>query len=80
MSKLIQQKAARIRAADIESFVATQGIERALAARCAVTELAPDELEQVSGGLAAQKDPFVLSGARPTFPDPSVKNPIGSAD
>jgi hypothetical protein len=74
MPKLTQQKAARISAADIQAF-AMQGIERALAARCAVTELAPEQLQQVSGGAAAQKEPFVLSGARPTFPDPLVKNP-----
>ena len=73
MPKLTQQKAARISAADIQTFAA-QGIERALAARCTVTELAPEQLEQVGGGLVAQKDPFVLSGARPPFPDSFVKN------
>ena len=70
MPKLTQLKAARISATDIQTFAA-QGIERALAARCTVTELAPEQLEQVGGGLVAQKDPFVLSGARPPFPNPT---------
>lgn len=71
MPKLTQLKATRISATDIQTF-AVQGIERALAARCTVTELAPEQQEQVGGGLVAQKDPFVLSGARPPFPNPDV--------
>jgi hypothetical protein len=79
VSKLIQRKAARISAADVQTFT-IQGIERALAARCAVTELTPDQLEQVSGAAVAQKEVFVLSGARPPFPDPFGKDPVISRD
>lgn len=79
MSTLIQRKAARIAAADIQTF-AIQGIERALAARCAVTELEPDQLQQVSGGAVKPKEVFVLSGARPPFPDPLGKDPFISRD
>ena len=74
MSKLMQHKAARISAADIQT-IAGRGVERALAARCAVAELTPEESQQVGGAAIAQKEPYVLSGARPPFPDPFGNDP-----
>lgn len=49
MSKRKPASAARIRAADIQS-VARQGVARALAARNGITDLPPDQLENVTGG------------------------------
>ena len=70
MSKFKQETATRISAADIQSF-ALQGIERALAARCTMTELTPEQLKEISGGARDQLKE--ISGGDPAQKD---KDPL----
>lgn len=52
MSKSIHKEAGRL-TADALAMAAAQGVERALAARAAMTELTPEQAEQVSGAALA---------------------------
>lgn len=52
MSRTTSKEAGRI-SADALATAAAQGVQRALAARASMTELTPEQTEQVSGALTA---------------------------
>lgn len=52
MSKHLPKEAGRL-TADALAAAAAQGVQRALAARASMTELTPEQAQQVSGALTA---------------------------
>jgi hypothetical protein len=63
MTPALKHKPACITACDIEAL-ARQGVERAVAARAAVTELTPEQAGEVGGGFSLLAGPIIYGGLR----------------
>lgn len=74
IKNVARQKAVCIQAGDIVAL-AQQGLDRALAARQAMTELSADQAKEVGGGLVVPR--AIIAGGYPVFPLASAKAGIG---